>query len=148
MADGIQVVLVEDDDGHATLVRRNLRRAGLSREPVRLRDGQELFDYLYRRGEHSSRAAHEAAAIVLDLNMPRLGGLDALRQLKADGRVPFPVFVFTTTDNPAEILKCYANGAALCLVKPVDFGRFGEMVQRLAAFLLTVSLPGEPSAPA
>lgn len=140
----LQIVLAEDDDGHATLVRRNLRRAGLSRDPVRLKDGQELLDYVHRRGDFAARPVHEAAAIVLDLNMPRLGGLDALRQLKADGRVPFPVFVFTTTDNPVEILKCYSLGAAGCLVKPVDFGSFGEMVQQFAAFLMTVRLPGEP----
>jgi CheY-like chemotaxis protein len=145
-AEGIQILLAEDDDGHAALVRRHLRRAGFGRDPVRLKDGQELLDYLYRRGGFAGRPAHEAAAILLDLNMPRLGGMDTLRQLKADGRVPFPVFVFTTTDNPVEIARCYAIGAAGCLVKPVDFGSFGEMVQQFAAFLRAVRMPGEPSA--
>jgi CheY-like chemotaxis protein len=144
MIDHVQILLAEDDDGHAALVRRHLRRAGLPRDPIRLKDGQELLDYLYRRGEFATRPAHDAAAIVLDLNMPRLGGMDALRQIKADGRVPFPVFVFTTTDNPTEIARCYASGAACCLVKPVDFGSFGVMVQQFAAFLGSARLPGEP----
>jgi CheY-like chemotaxis protein len=144
IVEDVEVVLAEDDDGHATLVRRNLRRAGIRRDPIRVRDGQELLDYLYRRGGFSSRPGLGAAAIVLDLNMPRLGGIDALRQLKADNRVPFPVFVFTTTDDPVEILRCYGLGAAGCLLKPLDFGRFGDMVQQLAGFLMTVRLPGEP----
>ena len=144
----LQVVMAEDDDGHATLVRRNLKRAGVERDPVHLKDGQEVLDYVYRRGSWANRPSHEALALLLDLNMPRLGGFDVLRQLRADAAVtPIPVFVFTTTDNPHEIHRCYTLGAAACLVKPVDYGRFGDMVQRLAGFLLTVRLPGEPAAP-
>lgn len=144
----LQVVMAEDDEGHATLVRRNLRRAGLTRDPVHVHDGLELLDYLMRRGGWQRRPDHEALAIVLDLNMPRLGGFDVLRQIK--GRrdsLPFPVFVLTTTDNPDEIERCYTLGASACLVKPVDSNRFGDMIQRLAWFLQTVQLPGDTTAP-
>jgi len=139
----LQVLIAEDDDGHATLVRRNLKRAGIE-ELVHLRDGQELLDYVYRRAAWADRASHESMVLVLDLNMPRLGGLDVLRVLRNDAdRVPFPVFVLTTTDNPAEIYRCYSLGAAACLVKPVDYGAFGGMIQRLGAFLVASVLPGE-----
>lgn len=148
MAVTLKVILVEDDDGHATLVLRNLRRARLEGEPVRLSDGQALLDYLYCRGPWTQRSQHRAVAIILDLNTPRLGGMDALRYLKNDQVLArIPVFVLTTTDNPIEIDRCYALGAAACLVKPVDYGAFGEMVQHLAAFLTVAHMPGDAPCP-
>jgi CheY-like chemotaxis protein len=144
MSEPLNVLLVEDDDGHATLVSRNLRRAGLEGEPIHLRDGQDALDYLHRRASWSNRRPLGAVAIILDLNMPRLGGMEVLRLLKDDrslGRIP--VFVLTTTDNPGEIDSCYALGASACIVKPVDYGAFADMVHRLAAFLMTARLPEE-----
>jgi CheY-like chemotaxis protein len=147
-AEAVTVLLAEDDDGHATLVRRNLKRAGLRAESVHVRDGQELLDYLYRRGPWREREPHEALLILLDLNMPRLGGLDVLKVLKDDARLAhIPIFVLTTTDNPHELDRCYTRGASACLVKPVDYGSFGIMIQRLAEFLLTARLPPEMPVP-
>ena len=147
MAEGLSVLIADDDEGHATLVQRNLRRAGLRANLVHLRDGQEVLDYMYRRAPWTNRPEHEAVAVVLDLNMPRLGGLDVLRRLKDDdGFNRIPVFVLTTTDNPVEIDQCYTRGASACLVKPVDFGAFSEMIQRFAGFLMTAHMPGETPA--
>jgi CheY-like chemotaxis protein len=141
---GISVLLAEDDEGHATLVRRNLRRAGLESELVHLRDGQELLDYLHQRAPWGGRPAHESVVMILDLNMPRLGGFEVLERLKQDADAArIPVFVLTTTDNALEIDRCYALGAAVCLVKPVDYGAFSEMVRRVAELLMTARLPGE-----
>jgi CheY-like chemotaxis protein len=144
MAEALSVLIADDDEGHVTLVRRNMRRAGLSSDLVHLRDGQEVLDYLQRRGLWTTRRRHDAVALILDLNMPRLGGITVLQRLKSD-RVftRIPVFVLTTTDNPQEIDQCYTLGAAACLVKPVDFGAFGDMIQRLAAFLMLTTMPGE-----
>jgi CheY-like chemotaxis protein len=140
----LTILLAEDDDGHATLVRRNLERTGLATEAVHVRDGQEALDYMYRRGAWTGRAPHDALLILLDLNMPRLGGLDVLDVLKRDPSVAhIPIFVLTTTDNPVELDRCYARGASACLVKPVNFGSFGDMVRRLADFLLTARMPAE-----
>ena len=148
MAGVLSILMVEDDDGHATLVRRNLKRAGLASEPVHLRDGQELLDYVFLRGPWTNRPLHESLAMILDLNMPRLGGTEVLERLKnSDDLSRIPVFVLTTTDNQFELDRCYALGAAACLVKPVDYGAFGDMVRRLAEFLMTASLPGELPAP-
>jgi len=149
MRDSLSVLIADDDDGHATLVRRNLRRAGLATDPVHLHDGQELLDYVYYRDPWSERLPHAAVAVILDLNMPRLGGLEVLRRLKSDESLArIPVCVLTTTDNPVELDRCYALGAAACLVKPVDYGTFGEMVHRLAEFLMTARMPGElPESP-
>jgi CheY-like chemotaxis protein len=140
----ISVLIAEDDHGHATLMQRNLRRGGLLAEFVHLRDGQELLDYMYRREGWKDRQIHGQMALLLDLNMPRLGGFEVLQRLKTDRSLArIPVFVLTTTDNPFEIDHCYKLGAAACLVKPVDYGAFGAMVQRLAEFLMTVQIPAE-----
>ena len=148
MSQTLNVVLVEDDEGHATLVRRNLRRAGLQSDPVHLRDGQEVLDYVYRRDRWTNRSAHDSVAMILDLNMPRLGGFEVLRRLKADRALArIPVFVLTTSDNPAEIDRCYTLGASACMVKPLDYGAFGELVHRLADFLIAARLPAEPPPP-
>jgi CheY-like chemotaxis protein len=144
MTDTLSVVIAEDDEGHATLVRRNLKRAGLESEPVHLRDGQEVLDYVYRRGQWSSRSPHDALVLIVDLNMPRLGGIEVLEQLKTDEELTrIPIFVLTTTDDPIELDRCYALGAAACIVKPVQYAAFAEVVQRLTQFLLMARIPGE-----
>ena len=148
MADILSIVIADDDEGHATLVRRNMKRAGLEADLIHLRDGQEVLDYMYRRGPWIDRRDHEAVAVVLDLNMPRLGGLAVLKRLKNDDELTrIPVFILTTTDNPSEIDQCYTLGASACLVKPVDYGAFGDMIQRFAAFLMTAKMPGEAAPP-
>ena len=144
----LTVLLAEDDEGHAALVRRNLRRAGFAADPVHLRDGQELLDYMYLRRAWRQRTRHEALLILLDLNMPRLGGFQVLDALKRDARLAhIPVFVLTTSDNPGELDACYRRGASACLVTPVDYGSFGGMLQRLADFLVTARMPPEQPSP-
>jgi CheY-like chemotaxis protein len=144
MARPLTVLFAEDDEGHATLVKRNLARSAVAAHAVHLRDGQELLDYIHRRGEWKTRGAHDQIAILLDLNMPRVGGLDVLRQLKEDTRYShIPVFVLTTTDNPVELDRCYKRGASACMVKPVDYGSFGDMIRRLAEFLGSAKMPPE-----
>lgn len=138
------VLIAEDDEGHATLIRRNLKRAGFGDRTIYLKDGQELLDYVYRRAQFSARSPSDAVAIIADLNMPRLSGFEVLQHLKSDQELSrIPVYVMTTTDNPAEIERCYQLGAAAYLVKPLDYGVFGEMVRRLAEFLASIRLPGE-----
>jgi CheY-like chemotaxis protein len=139
-----RVLIAEDDEGHATLIRRNLKRAGLGEHSVYLKDGQELLDYVYKQAQFSARQPSDAVAIIADLNMPRLNGFEVLQRLKSDVDLSrIPVYVMTTTDNPAEIERCYELGAAAYLVKPLDYGVFGEMVRRLAEFLSSIRLPAE-----
>jgi CheY-like chemotaxis protein len=139
-----RLLIAEDDEGHATLIRRNLRRAGFGDRSVYLKDGQELIDYIYKQAQYSARASSDEVAIIADLNMPRLNGFEILQRLKGDEALArIPVYVMTTTDDPAEIERCYQLGAAAYLVKPLDYGVFGEMVRRLAEFLAAIRLPAE-----
>jgi CheY-like chemotaxis protein len=152
MTDGerVSIVLIEDDDGHATLVERNLRRSGISNGFVRFSDGQQALDYFF--GAAGSQAgvapgvpSREELAnfvVLLDLRMPRVDGFEVLRRLKADPlTASVPVIVLTTTDDPREIERCYELGCNVYITKPVEYDAFIEAVRRLGFFLQVVKLP-------
>ncbi|RKP52163.1 response regulator [Trinickia fusca] len=138
----VGIILIEDDDGHATLIERNLRRAGLSNGFTRLRDGQEALDYFFGESGRYLAEGAQAAVILLDLKMPRIDGLEVLRRLKEDKRTAsLPVIVLTTTDDPREIERCYELGCNVYVTKPVEYDAFIEAVRRLGFFLQVVKLP-------
>lgn len=149
----VSIVLVEDDDGHATLVERNLRRSGISNGFLRFRDGQEALDYFFGAIPGPAGTANDADAypsrdalsnfvVLLDLRMPRVDGFEVLRRLKADpATASVPVIVLTTTDDPREIERCYELGCNVYITKPVEYDAFIEAVRRLGFFLQVVKLP-------
>lgn len=138
------ILLAEDDDGHALLVKRNLARAGIANEIVHVTDGQEALDFVRREGKHASRTAGAALLLVLDINMPCLDGIQVLQQIKADeNTAKIPVIMLTTTDDPREIERCYGIGCSVYITKPVEYDQFVEAVKRLGLFLQVVQLPSE-----
>ena len=142
------IVLAEDDDGHATLVQRNLRRAGISNEVVRVADGQEALDYVRRQGAYAGREPNGPLLLVLDINMPRVDGVEVLRQVKADAATArIPAIMLTTTDDPREVERCYGLGCSVYIIKPVEYEAFVEAVKRLGLFLQVVRVPREDQSP-
>jgi len=138
----VNIVLVEDDDGHATLVEKNLRRAGLSNNFIRLRDGQEAIEYLFAEGAYKDRPSLEQTVVLLDLRMPRMGGIEVLEKVKAaPALAAVPIIVLTTTDDPREIERCYELGCNIYITKPVEYEGFIEAIRRLGFFLQVVKLP-------
>ena len=145
----VSIILIEDDDGHATLVERNLRRAGVSNGFLRFADGQQALDYFF--GDPSSGDAASKYpprqdltnfVVLLDLKMPRVDGFEVLRRLKeAPQTAAVPVIVLTTTDDPREIERCYELGCNVYITKPVEYDAFIEAVRRLGFFLQVVKLP-------
>jgi len=138
----VLIVLVEDDDGHATLVERNLGRSGVSNRIVRLRDGQEALDFLSGRAGSSAGALNQPILLLLDIKMPRVDGLEVLRQLKSEPETALiPVIILTTTDDPREIQRCYELGCSVYITKPVDYQAFVDAINRLGLFLQVVRIP-------
>ena len=136
------IVLAEDDDGHASLVQRNLERAGLANGLHRLKDGQEALDFLRGEGDSAGRNPNQPVLVLLDIKMPRVDGVEVLRQLKADLRTALiPVIMLTTTDDPREIQRCYELGCSVYVTKPVDYQGFVEAIKRLGLFLQVVRVP-------
>ncbi|MGH8778640.1 response regulator [Paraburkholderia sp.] len=148
----VGIILIEDDDGHATLVERNLRRAGISNGFMRFSDGQEALDYFFggaANGDTDTRpppAELTNFVVLLDLKMPRVDGFEVLRRLKTSpSTAAVPVIVLTTTDDPREIARCYELGCNVYITKPVEYDAFIEAVRRLGFFLQVVKLPpGHP----
>ena len=138
------VLLAEDDEGHASLVRRNLKRAGIANEIVHVSDGQEALDYLRCQGAYATRVPNGPLLLLLDINMPRLDGIEVLRRVKADTKTTkLPVVMLTTTDDPREVQRCYQLGCNVYITKPVVYDDFIEAIKRLGLFLAVVKLPAE-----
>lgn len=138
----VTILLAEDDDGHANLVQRNLERAGLLNGFVRVRDGQELLDCLSEQRTPEGKPLSEELVILLDINMPRIDGIEALRQIKANPATQrIPVIMLTTTDDPREVNRCYELGCNVYVTKPVDYEGFIDAIRRLGMFLQVVKRP-------
>jgi CheY-like chemotaxis protein len=140
--DEVGILLVEDDDGHALLVEKNLRRAGLSNGFLRLKDGPEALDYFFNAEGSPAREKFESLVVLLDVNMPRVSGVDVLKKLKEnDITSAIPIIMLTTTDDPREIERCYDYGCNLYITKPVEYEAFIEAVRRLGFFLQIIKVP-------
>ena len=138
------ILLAEDDPGHASLVRRNLRRAGIVNEIVHVADGRAALDYVFREGAYAGREPHGPLLLVVDINMPVVDGVEVLRRVKAEeATAKLPVIMLTTTDDPREVERCYALGCSVYIVKPVEYEGFVEAVRRLGLFLQVVEVPTE-----
>ena len=138
----VSILFAEDDDGHAMLVERNLKRAGLVNGLVRVCDGQEAIDFVRCEGKFSDRVPNGPLIVLLDINMPRVDGIEALRQIKSDPRFAhIPIIMLTTTDDPREIERCYRAGCNVYITKPVEYEAFVEAIRRLGLFLQVVKKP-------
>jgi len=139
----IKILLVEDDDGHARLIERHLRKTNPDTPIDRVRDGLEALDYLHNVGSYADHARYPRPHMVLlDINMPRMDGIELLEHLKRDAQLRcLPVIMLTSTDNQTEVDRCYCAGASGYVAKPVNVVSLGEKLQRLGSFLEIVELP-------
>ncbi len=143
-AEPMVILLAEDDEGHALLVRKNIARAGISNQIVHVADGQEALDFVHRRGSYAGRAVTGPLLVVLDINMPRVDGVEVLKRVKSDeATAKIPIIMLTTTDDPREVERCYEAGCSVYVTKPVDYSAFVEAVKRLGLFLQVVQIPPE-----
>ena len=143
---GLTVLVVDDDEGHVELVRRNLRRAGIVNPIAVARDGSDALDFVFGRGGRRQERDHcGELLLLLDINMPGLDGVEVLRQLKQDPATrTIPIVMLTTTDDPREVQRCYSLGCNVYVTKPVDPPAFIEAVARLGFFLSIVAVPAWP----
>lgn len=141
----VVVLVAEDDPGHAVLVERNLRRAGLVNEIRVFADGQAILDYLFE--QPATAVGHPGGfLLLLDIRMPKINGTEVLRRVKSDPRFhALPCVMLTTTDDPREIDKCHALGCNSYIVKPLVADQFIETVRRLGLFLSVVEVPSVPT---
>jgi CheY-like chemotaxis protein len=130
-----RILLAEDNDNDLELTLAALRSHRVANDVDVVRDGAEALDYLYRRGQFANQPSGPLALVLLDLNMPKVNGLEVLRQIKSDPELRLiPVVMLTSSREEVDLLRSYELGVNAYVVKPVAFGEFMEAVKQLGAF--------------
>lgn len=137
----VNIVMIEDDEGHARLIEKNIRRAGISNPVRHFLDGTSALKFLY---EDPQGPVHSGPSLILlDLNLPDMSGTDILLRIKAEDS-PLkraPVVVLTTTDDKVEIQRCYDLGCNVYITKPVNYENFADAIKQLGLFLSVIQVP-------
>ena len=126
------IFLVEDDEGHASLLKRNFKRSGIVYQLKHLADGKEALAYVDQLPPQDL----SRLIVILDLNLPTISGFDVLKELKSSLKTHYiPVFILSTTSNKEEITKCYALGCNIFLTKPVEYEDLSEAISNLGKLM-------------
>jgi CheY-like chemotaxis protein len=137
-----RILIVEDDPNDLELTLTALADYNLANEVVVTRDGQQALDYLYCRAEFSARSPGNPAVMLLDLKLPKVGGLEVLRQVKSEERLKLiPVVVLTSSHEEKDMMRSYSLGVNAYVVKPVDFHQFVNAVKELGVFWAVINEP-------
>lgn len=142
MNNDVVILIADDDVGHTRLIEKNLERAGLNNTRKRYGNGQEVLDFLFRRGSGPHRENGAAYLLLLDIRMPQVDGIEVLSRLKDDVELrKIPVIMLTTTEDPNEVARCHELGCNNYIVKPVDYEKFAEAIKKLGMFINLVKVP-------
>ena len=142
MSTPVTIIMIEDDDGHARLIERNIRRSGVNNQIMPFTNGTEAARYLF--GNDGSGLDHkgDALLILLDLNLPDMTGIDILRRVKENRYLKStPVVVLTTTDDSVEIKRCYEMGCNVYITKPINYESFANAIRQLGLFFSVIQVP-------
>ena len=138
----VTILLVEDEDSHATLIERNLRPGGITNQIIRKSNGRDALDYLLNRDAKAEQVLHKHLLVLLDLNMPEVDGYQVLKAMKEDDACRVvPVIILTTTNDPHEVQRCYDLGCNSFVCKPVHAKEFAKALQDLGLFINIMSMP-------
>ncbi|MBV8701538.1 MAG: response regulator [Bradyrhizobium sp.] len=138
----VTIIMIEDDEGHARLIERNIRRSGIHNEIIPFATGADALKYLFGSDGDAGKHEGQGLLILLDLNLPDMTGIEILRQVKENSILKSaPVVVLTTTDDSSEIKRCYELGCNVYITKPVEYDNFIEAIRRLGLFLQIVKRP-------
>ena len=137
-----RILMVEDDPKDVELTLTALEEYNLANEVIVTRDGEKALDYLYCRGEYKTRSSGNPAVILLDLKLPKVDGLEVLKQIKADGELRIiPVVVLTSSKEEKDMVASYKLGVNAYVVKPVDFHEFVNAIKELGVFWAIINEP-------
>ena len=142
----VTIVMIEDDEGHARLIERNIRRAGIMNDIRQFSNGGAALAYM--QGDAAGPAHDGPALVLLDLNLPDMGGINILGAIKSDERLKrTPVVVLTTTDDKVEVQRCYDLGCNVYITKPVNYESFADAIRQLGLFLSVIQVPDVEGGP-
>ena len=134
----VEIIMIEDDPGHARLIEKNIRRAGVNNKIVHFESGTAALHHLFEPAVKNNGPL----LVLLDLNLPDMSGTDILEKIKSDDRLKHaPVVILTTTDDQREIQRCYALGCNVYITKPVEYETFATAIRQLGLFLSIMQVP-------
>jgi DNA-binding response OmpR family regulator len=137
-----RILMVEDDSKDVELTLTALEEYNLANELVVVHDGEEALDYLYHRGSYALRAGDNPAVMLLDLKLPKVNGLEVLKQVKSDDKLSMiPVVVLTSSKEEKDMITSYKLGVNAYVVKPVDFHEFVNAIRELGVFWAVINEP-------
>jgi len=142
MGNPVKIVMIEDDEGHARLIERNIRRSGVNNEIMPFANGTDAVSYLFGADGTANQHKGQALLILLDLNLPDMTGIDILKRVKDNATLKSaPVVVLTTTDDAQEIKRCYELGCNVYITKPVNYENFANAIRQLGLFFSVIQVP-------
>lgn len=135
MTDVKRILLVEDNPNDVELTLEALAEHNLANEVIVTRDGEQALDYLYRRGPYKLLKNGNPIVVLLDIKMPKVNGIEVLRQIKSDPALKtIPVVILTSSREDQDLIECYSLGVNAYVVKPVDFHEFVDAIKELGLF--------------
>ncbi len=138
----VSIIMIEDDEGHARLIEKNIRRAGVNNEIIPFENGTEALTFLFGADGSGEVSSGRHLLILLDLNLPDMTGIDILEKVKSNVHTKrTPVVVLTTTDDSREIQRCYDLGANVYITKPVNYDGFANAIRQLGLFFSVMQVP-------
>jgi CheY-like chemotaxis protein len=136
----VTIVMIEDDAGHARLIEKNIRRAGIANPIRHFADGTSALDHIFHAADGPKH--NGPALILLDLNLSDMSGTDVLQRIKGDPALRrTPVVILTTTDDKLEIQHCYDLGCNVYITKPMNYDDFADAIRKLGLFLSVIQIP-------
>lgn len=136
----VEILLVEDNPNDAELTMRALKKRRLANRIIWVKDGQEALDYLFRRGTYEGREETKPRLVLLDLKMPRLDGIEVLREIKRDDRTRrIPVVIMTSSEEERDVATSYDLGVNSYVVKPVDFQTLADVAGQAGYYWLAIN---------
>ena len=132
------ILIVDDDEGHAILIRENLESAGVPNPIQHFKDGQAVLDFFAARPP----SPHESYIVLLDIRMPKVDGIEVLRRMRADADLRMlPIIMLTTTDDVSDVQRCHQLGCSGYIQKPVDYDKFADAIRRIGLFVPLLLVP-------
>lgn len=135
------ILIAEDDDGHADLIQEGMTESGVCNKFIRFSNGEEVWQFFTEKGADIAYNSKNAYLLLLDINMPKMDGIEVLTNMKSDENLKeIPIIMLSTTDDPREVKTCYHLGCNMYITKPIDFIKFAEILNRLGLFLQIVKV--------
>jgi CheY-like chemotaxis protein len=138
----VQILIAEDNEGHFSLIKKNLRRTGIQNKIVHFVNGQETLDFLFHESRRKEKEIERRYVLLLDIRMPKVDGLEVLKKIKSTPDLKrLPIIMMTTSTTPSDIDRCYELGCNIYIIKPIEYENFSDALRKVGFFFSVIEAP-------